>query len=238
MLDNRKMAAKVSWGRFYQRVDGTTIAVAERGPFGAVTYDWLDCRAGGAPVTCQTPGALAGDGLFRGDAAELGIVRADSRPNPNASGRAADDLNMPYTDSLNAGVEFDLGNGVGVSATYIYKRERDIWSRVNLTRFDLGAADPYARAYNRFSLTNPLDGQPIDVYTVKPEIAALPQQLLLTNPENPVKLFRNYSGLELVARRRLDKWMMQASYNLGKSNGSVGTLFFDHQEARTWIQTA
>ena len=229
VLDNRKMAAKVSWGRFYQRVDGTTIAVAERGPFGAVTYDWLDCRAGGAPVTCQTAGALPGDGLFRGDATELGIVRADSRPNPNASGRAADDLKMPYTDSLNAGVEFDLGNGVGVSATYIYKRERDIWSRVNLTRFDLGAADPYARAYNRFSLTNPLDGQPIDVYTVKPEIAALPQQLLLTNPENPVKLFRNYSGLELVARRRLDKWMMQASYNLGKSNGSVGTLFFDHQ---------
>jgi hypothetical protein len=229
VLDNRKMAAKVSWGRFYQRVDGVTIGVAEQGPFGAVTYDWLDCRVGGAPATCQTAGAVPGDGIYRGDAAELGVVRADSRPNPNASGRVDDDIKMPYTDSLNAGVEFDLGNGIGVSATYIYKRERDIWNRVNLTRFDLGAADPYARAYNRFGVINPLDGRPIDIYSVKPELAALPQQLLLTNPENPLKLFRNYSGLELVARRRLDAWMMQVSYNLGKSNGSVGTLFFDHQ---------
>ena len=229
VLENRRMAAKVSWGRFYQRVDGTTLGVAERGPFGAVTYDWLDCRAGGVPVTCQTAGATPGDGVFTGDRSELGLVRADSRPNPNASGRVDENLKMPYTDSLNAGVELELGRGFGVSATFIHKRERDIWSRVNLTRFDLGAADPYARAYNRFSVVNPLSGQAMDIYSVKPEIAALPQQLLLTNPEIPVRLYRNYNGLELVARRRLDRWMMQASYNLGRSEGTSGTLFFDHQ---------
>jgi hypothetical protein len=140
-----------------------------------------------------------------------------------------ENLKMPYTDSLNAGVEFELGRGFGVSATFIHKRERDIWSRVNLTRFDLGAADPYARAYNRFSVVNPLSGQAMDIYSVKSEIAALPQQLLLTNPEVPVRLYRDYNGLELVARRRLDRWMMQASYNLGRSEGTSGTLFFDHQ---------
>lgn len=231
VLDNRRLAAKMSWGRFYQRVDGTTVAVAERGPFGAVTYDWLDCgTGGGVPVTCDAAGALAGDGVFRGDRAELGTVRGDTRPNPNASGRVDDNLKMPYTDSLNAGFELEIGRGFGVSTTYIYKRERDIWNRVNLTRFDLGEADPYARAYNRFRVTNPLDGQPLDIFSVKPELAALPQQLLLTNPETPVKLARDYHGLELVARRRLvDRWMMQVSYNLGKSNGTVGTLFFDHQ---------
>lgn len=231
LLDNRRMAAKASWGRFYQRVDGTTISVADRGPFGAITYDWLDCRtASGTAVTCDTAGAIAGDRVFRGDRVELGTIRADTRPNPNASGRVDEDLKMPYTDSLNIGLEFEVGRGFGVSTTYIYKRERDIWNRVNLTRFDVGAADPYARAYNRFRVTNPLDGQPFDIYTVKPEIAALPQQLLLTNPETPVKLLRDYHGVELVARRRLlDRWMMQVSYNIGKSNGSVGTLFFDHQ---------
>jgi hypothetical protein len=97
VLENRRMAAKVSWGRFYQRVDGTTLGVAERGPFGAVTYDWLDCRAGGVPVTCQTAGATPGDGVFTGDRSELGLVRADSRPNPNASGRVDENLKMPYT---------------------------------------------------------------------------------------------------------------------------------------------
>jgi hypothetical protein len=141
-----------------------------------------------------------------------------------------DDLKMPYTDSLNAGVEFDLGRGFGVSTTYIYKRERDIWNRVNLTRFDLDVPDPYARAYNRFRVTNPIDRQPLDIYSVKPELAALPQQLLLTNPEIPIKLFRDYHGVEFVARRRLiDRWMMQVAYNIGTSDGSVGTLFFDHQ---------
>lgn len=231
VLANRRMAAKMSWGRFYQRVDGTTIGVAERGPFGAVTYDWLDCRtAGGTPVTCSTAGALAGDRVFSGDRAELGTIRGDTRPNPNASGRVDEDLKMPYTDSLNAGFELDLGRGFGISTTYIYKRERDIWNRVNLTRFDLGSADPFARAFNRFTVTNPIDRQPLDIYSVKPEIAALPQQLLLTNPETPVKLLRNYHGVEFVARRRLvDRWMMQASYNIGRSYGSVGTLFFDHQ---------
>jgi hypothetical protein len=231
VLDNRRMAAKVSWGRFYQRVDGTTIAVAERGPFGAVTYDWLDCRTGaGVPATCQTPGALPGDGVFGEGRAELGTIRGDSRPDPNASGRADENLRMPYTDSLNAGVEFELGRGFGMSTTVIYKRERDIWNRVNLTRFDPGAADPFARAYNRFRVTNPISGEPLDIYSVKPEIAALPQQLLLTNPDNPVPLYRDYRGLEVVLRRRLlDRWMMQVSYNLGKSEGTVGTLFFDHQ---------
>ena len=65
-------------------------------------------------------GALSGDGLFTGNRAELGTVRADSRPNPNASGRVDDDVNMPYTDSLNAGVEYELGRGFGtVSYTHL-----------------------------------------------------------------------------------------------------------------------
>jgi len=223
---DRKVAVKASWGRFYQRIDGTTISVATSGRTGNVTHDWLDCRLGGAPATCQTAGALPGDRLLSG-AAELGTVRGDTRP----TGRGAidPDLKMPFTDSFNAGVEWDLGGALGASATYIYKRERDIWNRVNLAWFDLGASDPYARAYNRYNVTNPFGG-PLTIYSIRPEFQALPPNQLLTNPSNPVDLHRDYNGLELVLRRRLqDGWSLMASYNLGKSEGTSGTLFFDHQ---------
>lgn len=229
VFGNRKLAFKTSWGRFYQRVDGTVVGVAESGPFGAVTYDWLDCRtAVGAAVTCQTAGALPGDGLFTGDPQELGTLRGDSRP--TGRGQIADDLKMPYTDSFHAGIEWEMTRGLGASATYIYKRERDIWNRVNLALFDLGASDPYAMAYNRYRVTNPLSGQPLDIHSLRPEFQGLPPNLLLTNPSNPVRLYRDYQGLEFVLRRPLqDRWMMQASYNLGWSRGTSGTLFFDHQ---------
>jgi hypothetical protein len=229
VFGNRKMAVKASWGRFYQRVDGTVLSVAESGPFGVVTYDWLDCRTpDGVPVTCQTPGALPGDGLFTGDPRELGTLRGDTRP--TGRGRVAGDLKMPYTDSYHAGVEMEFGRGFGASVTYVHKRERDLWNRVNLAVFDLGAADPYGRAYDRYTVTNPLSGQPLAIFSLKPEFQGRPPDLLLTNPSNPVRLYRNYNGLEFVLRRRFqDGWMMQASYNLGRSRGTSGTLFFDHQ---------
>jgi hypothetical protein len=227
VFGDRRFAIKANWGRFYQRLDGTVTGIGETGGFGVLTYDWLDCRtAAGTPVTCQTAGAVRGDGVFTGQAAELGTLRGDTRP--RGSGRIDPDIKMPYSDSFNAGVEWDLGNNLGLQVNYVYKRERDIWNRVDLSRFDLGAADPYAMAYDRYPVT--LGGQSTSIYSVKPAFQALPPQLLLINPDNPQRLFRDYNGLELVLRRRLaDRWSMQASYNLGKSNGSVGTLFFDHQ---------
>ena len=229
VLGNRKMAVKASWGRFYQRVDSTVLSVAERGGFGVVTRTWLDCRTpAGAPVTCQAAGAIPGDGVFLGDAAELGAVTGDSRP--VTFGRIDEDLEMPFSDSFNAGVEVDLGHGFGAEFNLIYKRERDIWSRVNLSWFDASRDDPFSLGYDAFNVRNPLDGDPLTIYSLKPSMAALPPQNLLTNPEEPTLLYRNYKGLELVLRRRLsDGWMMSSSYNLGRSEGSSGTLFFDHQ---------
>ncbi|CAN5677970.1 hypothetical protein BH23ACI1_BH23ACI1_00110 [soil metagenome] len=229
LFGDRRIALKANWGRFYQRLDGTVTGIGETGGFGVLTYDWLDCRTpAGVPTTCQTAGALPGDGRFTGDSSELGTLRGDSRP--LGSGAVDPDLKMPYSDSFNAGIEWDLGNNLGLQVNYIHKRERDIWNRVNLSTFDLGAADPYAMAYNRYSVVNPASGQPLDIFSLKPEFQGRPPLLLLTNPDNPVRLFRDYNGLELVLRRRLaDRWSMQASYNLGRSEGSVGTLFFDHQ---------
>lgn len=200
---SRRWVVKAGWGRFYQRVDGTTISFARQIRNGTLTYDWIDRN---------------GDRLYQ--RGEEGTLRSDTRPVP---GSVDPNLKMPYTDSYNVSVEYELGRGFGVSASGVFKRERDLWSRVDLNK-------PFDAGYDRVQVVNPLDNSMMTIFSIKPEFQALPPRLLLTNPSSPQKLFRDYNGLELVLRRRLvNRWGMQASYNLGRSFGSSGTLFFDHQ---------
>jgi hypothetical protein len=206
VIGNRRLAVKASFGRFYQRVDGTTVGVAQRGRTGTLTYDWIDRN---------------GDRVYQ--PGEEGVLRSDSRP--LGSGAIDEDLKMPYTDSFNVGVEVDLPAGFGLAVNGIFKRERDVWNRIDLAR-------PFDTAYDAVPVVNPLDGSPMTVFSVKPEFQAAPPNLLLTNPSDPVELFRDYDGVEFVLRRQLqNRWMTQVSYNLGHGHGTVGTLFFDHQNS-------
>lgn len=199
---NRRFALKASYGRYYQRVDGTTTGVVTRGSQGTLTYDWID---------------LNGDGVYQ--PGEERTLRGDSRP--RSHGRIDENYRMPYSDNFNAGIEIELPANFGLAVNAIFKRERDIRSIVNLAR-------PFNEAYDRVQVINPLDGSPMTVFSIKPEYQALPPENILTNPFDPVKLFRNYDGLEFVFRRRVqDRWMMQGSYNLGRAYGTNGSLFFD-----------
>lgn len=168
---------------------------------GNLTFDWID---------------LNGDLVFQ--PGEEGTLRKDTRP--LTQGAVDEDLKMPYTDSFHVGVEVDLPSEFSLAANVIYKRERDIFSRVDNAR-------PFDTAYDSVEVVNPLDGS--SIFSVKPEFQALPPLRVLTNPSDPVKLFRDYKGLEAILTRRFrDGWMMQASYNLANGTGSVGTFFFDH----------
>lgn len=200
----QKLALKASWGRFYQRLD-VQPGVARQARTGIVTYDWIDRN---------------GDRIYQ--PGEEGTVRSDTRP--RVFGSIDPDLKMPYTDSFNIGVEYDLPAGFGMAINGIFKRERDIWNRVDLNK-------PFDTAYDQVQVVNPLDGKTMTIFSVKPEFQGLPARPYLTNPTSPQKLYRRYDGVEFVLRRRLrDRWMMQTSYNLGKNQGSVGPLFTDHQQ--------
>src|SRR5581483_10017149 len=68
---------------------------------------------------------------------------------------------------------------------------------------------------------------PLTIYTRRPEYVGLPTQRFVTNPTDPVPI-RRYKGIEFVANKRMSKrWQMQASYNLGRGESHLGTLFLD-----------
>jgi outer membrane receptor protein involved in Fe transport len=203
---SRRWAVKASYGRFYQRVAGTDISGLRRTTGGSLTYDWIDRN---------------GDRVFQ--AGEEGTLRADGRRNPATFGVVDPNLKMPYTDSLNAGVEVQFATAFSLAVNGIVKRERDFRSNVDVTK-------PFDTAYDLVNVINPLTGAPMEVYSIKPEFQGIPSQSMLTNPSDPVELFHDYDGLEVVLKRRLqNRWMFQGSYNWGHSYGTVGTLFFDAQ---------
>ena len=200
----RTLVLKAGYGRFYERVDGTTINFARQAASGTVTYTWND---------------LNHDKIF--EPGELGALVSDTRP--VVPGTIDPNLKMPYTDSFNVGVERDLGRGFGLTVNGIFKRERDLWSQYDLSK-------PFDTAYTPVPVVNPLNGQTMTIYSIIPSFQALPPNRILTNPSSPLKLYRNYNGLEFVLRKPLaNHWMTQMSYDLGHSYGTVGTLFFDHQ---------
>ncbi len=224
---SRKWAIHASYGRYYDRIDAVTISFARQIAAGAVTYNWTNTCAAGVkfnPATFPTEPACLSPGFPPVFApGEVGSVVSDTRP--VAPGTIDPNLKMPYTDSYNAGVQRDLGHGYSLSVSALFKAGRDYWSEVN-------NADPFPSAYNAVTVTNPLTSQPMVIYALKTAYLALPPQLELTNPTYLGRLYTDYNGLEVVMRRPLTHhFMAQVSYDLGRSYGNIGTLFFDHQSS-------
>lgn len=207
---HQKWVLRADYGRFYDRIDGTTYAFASEAPQGTVTYNWNS--PSGSTAFSFSPAALA---------TEIGSLVSDTRP--RTFGVIDPNLKMPYTDSFNVGVQHDLGHGWGITVNGILKLQRDLYSQVNL-------ANPFPSAYNLVPVINPLTGQTMTIYSIKPSFQVLPPNNELTNPSYLGRLYDDYNGLEVVIRRPLaNHFMTQISYDLGRSYGTVGTLFFDHQ---------
>jgi hypothetical protein len=207
VMGNRRLAVKVSYGLFYQRIAGTDLGGQRRTTGGSLTYDWIDRN---------------GNRVF--DAGETGTLRSDGRRQPDQFGTVDPNLKMPRTDSINAGIEVQLAKSISLTVNGIRKREADFRASIDVTRY------PFDLAYDAVNVVNPLDGEPLTIFSLKPEYQATRSHSLLTNPTDPVVLSSKYDGLEIVLRRRLqNRWMFQGSYNLGHSYGNIGTLFFDAQ---------
>ena len=199
---------RANYGRYYDRIDGTTYAFLSSAPQGTVTYNWK------GPTTAFSfdPAALA---------TEIGSLVSDSRP--TTFGTVDPNLKMPYTDSINVGVEHQLPHGWIATLNGIVKFQRDLFSEINL-------ADPFPTAYSQVPVVNPLTNQTMTIYNILPAYQTLKPQYELTNPSYLGRLFDDYNGMEFVLRRPLSNhYMGQISYDLGRSYGTVGTLFFDHQ---------
>jgi Carboxypeptidase regulatory-like domain len=201
---SRKWVIKAGYGRFYQRVDGVTFSFARQAANGTLTYAWIDRN---------------NDRLYQ--TGEAGALVSDTRP--VAPGKVDPNLKMPYTDAYNFSLERELGGGFGLTVNGIFKRERDLWSRVDLNK-------PFDTGYTPVPVINPLTNETMTIYSILPSFQATPPNQVLTNPDFAGKLYRNYDGLEFIVKKPMTShWMTQFSYDLGRSHGTVGTLFFDHQ---------
>jgi hypothetical protein len=195
---NQQTTLKLSYGRYYNALLNQHVLAANRGQAGYQEFDWLDRN---------------NDFVFQ--PGEQGTLRSDTRASlddfdPN--------LRQPYVDAVHVGVEQQVGTDFVISAAGIYKRERQIMETVN-------ASQPFS-AYNALTVTNPLDGQPMTIFALDPAFQSVQRVRILTNPNDPLPLERDYYGLELVFRRRMrDGYQFQGSINLGRSEGNIGNSF-------------
>lgn len=189
-----------SAGRFYTGPTGQELYFATPTASGFRELDWSD---------------LNGDRLYQ--PGEEGILRSDTTG--TLPGRIDPNLAMPYTNMITGGLHREVATDLAMSLNVIYKNEHNIIETTD-------ANIPFS-AYNAIQVANPIDNSPLTIYTRRPEFVGLPTQRFVTNPTTPTPI-RRYKGVELVASKRMsNRWQMQASYNLGKGESHLGTLFLD-----------
>ena len=198
---DRKTVARFTAGRFYQGLSTLEVGSASPASVGRREFDWND---------------LNGDSRYQ--PGEQGILRSDTTG--AVPGRVDPNLKIPYTNMIAGGIERELGADFVISVSGIYKDGKDIVLNTD-------AAIPFS-AYNPIQVLNPLDNQPLTIYTLRPEYLGRPSQIFVTNPTDPVVPISRYKGLEIVAKKRMSRrWQMLAAYNVGEAEGHQGTLFFD-----------
>jgi len=208
LAGDRKSIINGSYGRFYNQISAIYPQVALpniTGTLGFRRYDWTD---------------LNGDLVYQ--PGEEGVLRHDGWVNPSQLPTIDPNLKPQYTDVATIGFERELVADWAFQVTGIFKYDKDMFGIVN-------NAVPVT-AFNRITVTNPLDGQPLEIYTLRPEFLGRPGQIVLTNPGDrpgdPEKLERKYRGVELVVRKRWsNKWLMQTSYVYGEPKGNVSNQF-------------
>jgi hypothetical protein len=211
---DRRSVIRVSGGRFYNQFNTSYVGTVTPAGFGYVEYDWTD---------------LNNDRVYQ--VGEEGIRRADTRPNPALLPRLDPDLQNMYTDVYTIGLERALSPTISLAVTGLIKRDGNILGSIN-------AAVPWS-AYDPITVINPLNNQPMTIYTLRTQFRGIPGQTVLTNPGGrpgePVELERKYDGVELVARRRMqDRYQWEVSYVWGRGLGNVGNGFGGGSNSATY----
>jgi hypothetical protein len=197
---DHKTTLKGTAGRFYHQLGVAYLQPAHPVGLGYQEFDWIDRN---------------GDRVYQ--PGEEGTLRADTRVNPERLPRIDPDLKNGYTDVFTIGFERELATDWGLAVTGIFKRDDDIPSLVN-------DAVPFS-AYRRINVTNPLTGQPFEIFTLPTELQGVRPAIALRNTDDP-NLTRKYNGVEIVlSRRMVDNWQMQASYVWGLVEGNISNQY-------------
>ena len=124
-----------------------------------------------------------------------------------ASGVRLDpDISRPYSDEVTAGVQRDLGNDLAVTATYYYRKNKNLLGQLNV-------AAPLDAAFLPVVVQVPGGGS-ITVYNERPAYVGQVDRLIT----NQTQFWENYNGVELTAKKRLShRWQMLLGYTFSKA---------------------
>ena len=181
---------------------GTGITTAQYvNPVGEVrlTYPWADLNRDGFVQRNElTLSRLLG---FTGN-------YDPARPNAQVSSTSVDpNLKNDRTDEVTGGIEHEIGAGFSVGALYVYR---------NLPRYEnFSPTDGVSSAdFRPVTVTFPCGNSSCDQPTYTVTYFELPFQLPGPSTRRNALRTRTYNGIELTARKRLNKrWLMYASAN-------------------------
>lgn len=158
------------------------------------------------------PNAFSGKLMPWTDADHNNIATADELGAPyafygGASGVRLDpNISRPYSDEITAGVQHELGRDLAVTATYYYRKNKNLLGQLN-------EAAPIDSAFTPVTEQIP-GGGTITVYNEKPDFVGKVDRFIT----NQTQFWEKYHGIELTLRKRMSKnWQMLAGYTYSKA---------------------
>ncbi len=207
-----KTVLKASWGRYLDQINTGT----PPNPNGSIsqTYNWTDPNG---DLVFQ-PGTLTWDGT-KYVGGELGTLTATTIPNPAAFDKT---LRRPKRNELTVGIDREVVPTVLASATFIYRKEKDVQTNVDQN------FDQWDALYTKATLTDPgrdgvlgtSDDTPITVYNQNTT-----GTVNISKTVNDDRLAQRYTGLEFTVNRRFrDGWTVLAGYTYSHTKQDFVTL--------------
>jgi hypothetical protein len=202
-----KTVAKVNYARYYGQV-GTGGVAGQVNPLSTVTvrYPWTDLNGDGSVTANEL---FPTDGEFRNYQTLSGNWNPANPASPTTANTIDPDLKNDTTDEFIVGLSHELGMGVAVDASYIWRRYDNFSSSFTLKADGtlVSSSDYLTRQYVP---TCTVEGARCDTVT-----AYYPSFQLggITRELNTPNFNRSFNGFELNGRKRMSNhWMMNTSF--------------------------
>ena len=184
-----KTVLKASAGKYLDQIGTGTPGPNPNGTV-SQTYAWNDSN--GDLVFSDAGATWTGSRYVGG---EFGTLSSTSIPNPNPFDR---NRRRTWRMEGTAGIDHELAPGLGISATYIYRKEHDPYVTVesSIENWDAMFSQIQISEPGRDGRTGTEDDQILTVYNLNPGYT------LVTNQVNDDRVGVTYNGVEFVGNKR------------------------------------
>jgi len=125
------------------------------------------------------------------------------------------DIVQPRTDELTVGLDREMGAGLALSVTLLYRKDRKLIDDVNVGVPETAFQETEALDPGRDLAVGTADDAVLPVFNQSRETLGQ-ERFLLTNPEG---LESRYRGVVVEADKRAQRWQVKASLSLSESEG-------------------